>query len=745
MGRTSYLTATAAGALAALAVPQLAPAQSAPESASAAPVTELQEVVVTAQKRAESAQTTPIAITVYDSQALAQKGIVNIESLATSDTSLDFTWGAGGAEPYLTMRGVSSHDTTEVGDPAVSVATDGFFVNRPYGLLAAMYDVERVEVLRGPQGTLYGRNSTGGVVNIIDAKPTKDFDAEGSLEVGNYNTLNSTGMLNMPFSDVVQMRVAYSSDKHDGYRYVDTLNGNQPEYGDDGDTHSGRAEVAFYPTDHLYGLVTVQDSQIGGVGNVADMIPFVQSTTVPGDIVHSIPPIPSTTSFVNPSQTWQNIDEKTYKLDLEYDNLPGEAKLIYLGGYDSLEWHHSLPINGFLGEPFSTPQVFLQNEYPKTQNHELRVVSSPNGIFTWQAGLFFFQERSTNLDSYGVINPGAVNATTTFGFQFPVVEDISRAAYGQGAIKLTDDLKVSLGVRYTEDRKERTGVENFQAGGEYGISQYGAARFAKTTGHVGLDWTATSNSFEYAKVDTGYKAGGFTTCNSYEPEQVMSYEVGTKNRMLNNTLQMNASAFFNHYEDQQITTFVPSSVCISNSTVQNAGSSHIYGLEGELDALVDPVGKVDVNFTYLHARFVNFVAAPGLAAAVADCTPAANGNCQLAGNTLSNSPTWTVAVGLEHTWLLPSTLHLNGRIEGRYQSKQYFDPFNYASTTEGGYTLANANLDLVRGNWRVGAWVRNIANHTYFNNMEEFYTNSTYVYGFGAPRTYGVRVAVTLH
>jgi iron complex outermembrane receptor protein len=748
MGRICNYRAVTAGALATLAafaVPQLAPAQTASVSDSAAPAAELQEVVVTAQKRAESAQTTPIAITVYDAQALAQKGIVNIESLATSDTSLDFTWGSGGAEPYLTMRGVSSHDTSEVGDPAVAVATDGFFVNRPYGLLAAMYDVERVEVLRGPQGTLYGRNSTGGVVNVIDAKPTKDFQAGGSLEFGNYNALNTTGMLNMPFGDAVQMRVAYSSNKHDGYRYVETLNGNQPEHGDDEDTHSGRVEVAFYPTDHLYGLVTVQDTQIGGIGNVADIIPFVPSTTVPGDIVHSIPPLGSATNWVTPSQTWQSIDEKTYKLDLEYDNLPGAAKLIYLGGYDNLQWHHSLPLNGFLGEPFSVPQVFLQNEYPKTQNHELRVVSAPEGFFTWQAGLFFFEERSTDLNSYGVINPGSANAATTFQFAFPLVEDISKAAYGQGTIKLTDDLKVSLGVRYTEDRKERTGVQNLQVANIYGISQYGAARFSKTTGHVGLDWTATSDSFEYAKVDTGYKAGGFTTCNSYAPEQVMSYEVGTKNRALNNTVQLNASAFFNHYQDQQITTFVPSSVCISNSTVQNAGSSHIYGVEAELDALVDPVGKFDVNLTYLHARFVNFVAAPGLAAAVADCTPAGGGNCQLGGNTLSNSPTWTVAAGLEHNWLLPSSLHLNGRIEGRYQSKQYFDPFNYGSTTEGGYTLANANLDLARDNWRVGAFIQNIANHTYFNNMEEFYTNNNYVYGYGAPRTYGVRVEVTLH
>ena len=467
---------------------------------------------------------------------------------------------------------------------------------------------------------------------------------------------------------------------------------------------------------------------------------------IPGDVIHQIPPIGSTTTWTNYSPTWQDIDDKAYKMELDYDDLFAGTKLVYLGGYENLQWHHSLPLNGFLGMPFTTPQNFNQNEYPKTQNHELRLVSPTGGLFTWQAGLYYFEERSTNLASYGVLDPGAPNAQTLFGFYFPLVEDISKAAYGQGNVKLTDDLQLSAGVRYTRDQKERTGVLNLFIANSLDNSQYGAAEFSKTTGHVGLDWTPSNNTFEYAKVDTGYKAGGFTTCNPYAPEQVTAYEIGSKNRLLGNTLQMNVSGFFNHYRDQQITTFVPSSVCISNSTVQNAGGSHIYGVEGELDALAGPVGKVDLNFTYLHARFTDFVAAPGLKAAVADCTPeGTTGNCQLAGNTLSNSPTLTIAAGLEHNWKLPGALALNGRIEARYQSKQYFDPFNYASTTEGGYTLANAYIDLIHDKWRISAWIRNIANHTYFNNMEEFYTNSDYVYSFGPPRTYGMRVQVDLH
>jgi iron complex outermembrane receptor protein len=719
-------------------------AQTAPAGAAAAP-SELQEIVVTAEKREQSAQTTPVAITVYGADEIARKGITDIQSLSTNDTSLNFTYGAGGAEPYLTMRGISSHDTSEIGDPAVSVATDGFFVNRPYGLLASLYDIERIEVLRGPQGTLWGRNATGGVVNVVAAKPSDEFEAQGSVETGNYNTLNTTGVLNLPFSSMLQLRAAYDSEKHDGYRTVYTELGDEPNRGDDADSRSARVELAFKPSEHFTGLITVQTTQIGGVGDIAKLISFVPNPAIPGDILHVIPPLGSPTTWTNYSPTWQQIDDKVYKLELDYDALPGGAKLVYLGGYDNTQWHHSLPLNGFLGMPFDVPDVFLQNEYPKTLNQELRVVSPTGGFFEWQAGLFFFEERSTNLYSHAVLNPGGSNAEELIAFEFPLVEDESKAAYGQGRFNVTDDLHISAGVRYTHDDKERTGVLNLNFADEYGISQFGQTHSSKTTGHVGVEWNATNQSFEYAKVDTGYKAGGFTTCNPYAPETVTAYEVGSKNRLVGNTLQLNGTAFFNDYKNQQITTFVPSSVCVSNSTVQNAGGSHIYGLEGEITALVDPADRVNLNFTYLHARFTDFIAAPGLAAAVADCPVAtAQGNCQLAGNTLSNSPTWTIALGVEHTWTLPDSLALNGRIEDRYQTKQYFDPFNYASTTEQGYSLANAYLDLSgeasRAKWKVGAWIRNLTNKVYFNNMEEFYTNNDYVYSYGAPRTFGVRV-----
>lgn len=750
MARRVALTICLSALGSALAAWQPAAAQPAPlnkqSSASAAVPQQLQEVVVTAEKRAASEQTTPIAMTVYSGAQLRQNGIVNISTLATQDTSLNFSWANGGTAPFLAIRGISSTDVTEIGDPSVAVGTDGFFTNRPYGLLASLYDIKRIEVLRGPQGTLYGRNATGGVVNIITAKPTRHMEFRGSVQYGNYNTLDTTAMANIPISKSVQIRFAYASNKRDGYRKIFTELGVPAEQGGDQDTHSGRIEIAFEPTRNFHGLITVQDTQIGGTGNVEKLIPFVANPAIPGDILHVIPPIGNTKTWTNYSPTYQRLDDKQYRLKLEYDNLFAGNSLLFLGGYDNTQWHHSLPINGLFGTPNTTPYSFVQNEYPKTQNYELRLISPSHGLVTWVAGLYYFEERSTNLNSYTVENPGASNALTTFGFEFPLVEARSRAVYGQASVRLTKALRLSLGARYTKDNKERTGVENVPLFNLYGISQFGTSNSSKATWHVGLDWKPTQNSFEYIKADKGYKAGGFTTCNSYAPETVTSYEVGTKNQLDNNRLRVNFDGFFMNYKNKQVQMDVPSSVCISNSTVQNAGGAHIYGAEGSVDALLGSIGRANLNFTLLHARYSSFVAAPGIAAAVADCKPyGTTGNCQLAGNVLNNAPTLTISAGFEHGWSLPDGMTLDGRVQARYISKVRFDSFNYASTTQGGYTLTDVYLNLLRGHWTISGYVRNLSNHTYFSYMQENYTNGDYVYAFGAPRTYGVRVSVFMY
>src|SRR5580698_1634239 len=239
-----------------LATASVAADADAPAAASDA----LQEIVVTAQHKEENVQSTPIAMSVYTSDAVRENNIVDMASLSTFAPDVNFSTSEG--SPIITIRGISSLDVTENGDPAVAVNTDGFYVNRPYGLDATIYDVDRIEVLRGPQGTLNGRNAIGGAVNIVTAQPTDTFAAYASISYGNHNALSTQGMVNLPISDTVQLRAAFLTVSHDGYRN----NSPQPD-ADDADDKSGRVDLAFEPFENFRGLVTVQFTNEGGEGD----------------------------------------------------------------------------------------------------------------------------------------------------------------------------------------------------------------------------------------------------------------------------------------------------------------------------------------------------------------------------------------------------------------------------------------------------------------------------------------------
>jgi iron complex outermembrane receptor protein len=721
----------------------------------AAPAAEggLAEVVVTAEKRVESEQKTPISMNVISAAEIAQKGISDFATLATNDTSVNFS--SNGAEGYLTVRGVSSHDTTEIGDPAVPIVIDGFTTIRPYTLTTSLYDLQRIEVLRGPQGTLYGRNAEGGLVNVISQKPTKEFGAGGSAELGNFNTNNFTGYLNLPVFDNLQLRVSGSSRRHDGYRTITSADG-VPEYkADDEDSHSLRVQANYTPFDNFDAWFLFQSTQLGGAGFASENILFnYQNPADPNsDIIHNRPNLGDPRRFPLYGQLSQDIDDKVYKWQFAYSALPWNTTLTYLGGYDNVQWHHSSPIPTLLGADIGTPTVFIQNEYPKTTNHELRLTSDTSGPFLWQAGLYYFEERSTNLNSYGQTNPGGPDAANLLSFFFPLVDTKSHAAFGQASYIINDENKVTAGARYSRDTKSRDGTFNLDAFGLFGIDQHGESESSRTTYHVGYDWTPTNTNLVYAKFDTGYKPGGFTTCNPYQPETVKTFEVGTKNRFDDNRIQVNLAAFYNKYENQQVSAL--SSSCSSGTVVQNAGSSKIYGLEGSIDALFTEADKVDVGVTLLHARFDDFIASPtngtpALSACPATQTststdpttglPVSVTNCQLKGNMLPQAPNATLALGYEHTWKLPNDAGLNFRVEGKYQTKQYFDSFNFNDSEQEGYGQVNAYFGYTTEKWRVNIFGRNLADKVYLVDAAEVTTGGahTYRYGFGAPRTFGV-------
>ena len=684
--------------------------------------TALEEIVVTAEHKTESAQRTPIAMSVYGSDDLKKNGVTNIQDLSAIAEDVSFTDMQGA--PILTMRGISGLDPNENGDPAVSIDIDGFYLIRPYSLYATMYDLDRVEVLRGPQGTLNGRNSLGGAINIITAQPTMQEETYASLEYGNYDALSTQGMANIPVSDKLQVRMAFMTLSHTGYRN----NAPNPD-GDDADDKSGRVEVAFQPSTSFRGLITLQYTSEGGVGSITQNIPYIYTSS--GALNTNLPPGINSRQFTVGTAQNQTLQERLGRFNLIYDTDAVEFTL--LGGYDQTMFHKDVDNSS----PYLTPSVygFNENEFPDTYNGELRLSSRGGGPLQWQAGYFAFgQIEHLRTFAQAPLTNGGYD--DFFGFVYDTRAS-SRAGYAQASYQLTDALKLTAGARYTHDFKSEAGwYGDLSSNVSFSGNLYTSVSSSKTTYHLALDYDLTSANLLYGKVDTGYKAGGFNLgATTYQPETVTTYEVGSKNRFLADTLQLNLAAFYDNYANEQVNSFVTLASGHPVALTENAGKSRIYGAEGDLIYKVPVLGTLNASLDYLHARYTYFLSSSD------PSNPTVSGNVQLAGNTPPQAPTWSARLGLEHSWPVGDGT-LTGRIQSKLQSSSNFSFYDYSDTRQPSYASSDAYLTYApaQAHWKLTAFMKNLTNAVVYTLAQENQYIVAYSYQFLPPRTFGLRL-----
>jgi iron complex outermembrane receptor protein len=702
-------------------------------AAAAAEPDSLAEIVVTAEKTETSAQKTPISLAVYSGQDLVDRGVNNIADLVAADSSMTLTYSTG--MPIIAIRGVSSGNVTEIGDPAVSIGTDGVFINRPYGVFGGLYDIARVEILRGPQGTLFGRNSTGGSVDVITQRPTDKDEAGVTGEFGNYNLVEFQGFGNTVIADGLDMRFSFLSRSHAGYRDNAPVN----LRGDDADLHSARLQLSYEPSSSLKMWLLGQYTYSGGVGQVNQIVPFNYINGVGGEPVHSLPGgIGDGSSFPFYSQNDNSLRVIDLRGSVVY-TFPDAISLTYLGGYNEINYLRVQSINPFyLGTPATpiVPFIYENREKPTTINQELRLASAPGDRLSWQAGIYYFGEVSS-VNAQTIANPQGSNAGQGIAFLLPKVDASSRAAFGQIGFAFTDAFKVTAGARFTDDSRLRTGtfvLDPLQTGLPFvlNLPDGGSASSSKTTWSLDAAYQLTPINLLYAKASTGYKAGGFNNAESqYGPETVISYEMGSKNRFLDNHLEFNVDAYLMDYKDQQVTQFVAGPQSSGSITV-NAGRSRIYGLESSLAYQDDKLGRLQLSANYLHARYTQFQASAGWDSSI---------NLDLAGNTPPLSPTASISGQYEYPITIASGATITPRVSFKYQSKVYFVANNYPDETQGGYGLLDLGMDYVpqKGNWRVTGYVQNVANKHAFSDASEFYTFNNYELAYIPPMTYGLR------
>jgi len=664
----------------------------------------LEEIVVTAQKRSENLQSVPIAVTAVTGEELEKQGVVDVLALANVSPGVQVSTGVLG--PQINIRGITSTNSTEVGDPAVAFHVDGVYEGRPRSAAAPFFDVDRIEVLRGPQGTLYGRNATAGSVNIITNKPKPAFEASAAVEAGNFGLVSTTGVLNVPVSPWAAFRAAVETYKHHGY----TNNAPSPD-ANDADILAGRLHLLLTPADSFSVLLSGDVFRNTGiVGIQLRPLPFNADPFT----------FPINNSAGNPRN-----DQKQNGLSVTTNWTIGPGTLTYIGAYrnDALDTS---------GPSSTSPVPVAVALYQDQQSHELHMAGETS-LLKWLGGVFYYDEHQT-------VNVSVPSGPVTLGFIQNPVKAASKAAFTQETYSLLPDLRLTGGLRYSQDTKSRTG--GVYVNGGLVSPNLAADRWSAVNYRAAVDWDLTRFSLLYGSVATGYKAGGYmdgVPPNAYGPEHLTAYELGSKNRLLEDRLQLNLAGYYYDYKDYQVSYLGllfpedPNSPVITRTT--NAKKAVNYGAEAEVLFALTPHDRLNASVSWLHATYEN------LQLQFVDLF----GRSDYSGNRLVGAPEFSSNLGYEHTWTLGAAGNLTARSQLQYIGNLELDYHNFPLTHQGGYATTNANLIYTSpdARWIVELWGRNLTNKAYLvsaapNTNPADPTSGTGV--LGVPRTYGVRL-----
>ena len=763
--RIRYLGFTSAAALliGSAGLPHAALAQAAPAAQPGPPA--LAEVVVTAERREQSLQRTAVAVTAVSGQELIKRDIVNMDQLTQAVPALQAQQGTG---PYTSVivRGITTAVVNVFGDPSVAVNMDGVYLARPTSLHGLFYDLDRVEVLKGPQGTLYGRNATGGAVNLVSRQPAYALGGDLTAEYGNFNEFVASGDLNVPLGKTLAGRVAFQTVRHDGYFSDGT--------GDE-DQLAVRASLRWDPSETLKLLLRADYAHENDRGQGATAY---CSAASPLPVNSSGALCPVTGGFYGPSP-WTSIVTQSHTVTPPgLVPLPDTAfnKGIHWGVSEETDWKVLGGTLTFIPAFRSDDVSYLspvaggmirEIEHSHQTSAELRFASSTDQPLRYILGGYLFNGATSGTGIYDA-QTAHVNPVQVLG-----VSDFTYAVFGQATWAVTDRFRLVGGVRYTYERKKTDSQNTIYtyftpqayplvptgAFPLFGFAAVGSKSWDQTNWKAGLEFDVAPKSLLYANVSTGFKAGGFYfnpipgAPNTYDPEKVTSYTVGLKNRFLNDRVQLNLEAFDLEYTGQQIATLLFAQLgpaLIPYFPNQNAGKARIRGGEAEGQFLLTPNTLVSADVQYIDAKYQSLVYQSGVPAPVCPSTfvPPPNGpvfsiNCS--GRPELMTPKWTINLGAEQTVPLPNGGDLVVGVNTRHESSRFTN-------------LSYAPFTLVPGYWRTNATLtyntpdRRFSIAGYVNNIENRAVPEAVGTGLNfpgipllpvtlkPPRTFGVRL-----
>jgi iron complex outermembrane receptor protein len=713
--------------------------------------TQLEEVVVTAEKREENVQKVAASVSVIDAANLEARGIVDLRGLSNLLPMAQLNME--GATTQIFIRGIGQTSDSDTNSPAVAANIDGIYTPR-FVLSSSLFDVSQIEVLSGPQGTLYGRNAAGGAVNVTTKLPTDQFVDEGFVEVGNYRTAHLFNALNVPVSNDLQLRLAVDSNNHDGY----LTNGQ-----DDLDTIAARLVALYKPQDDLSVVFRGEYQNAAGNGSSSILAPLLNTQnpwyqpSIPGE------------HFFN--------QETVYKAgaDIKYDlGGPQNITLTYMPAYIDYWFEFNIPIGqpvqyfpnpGVPGNPLAGFYATLNvHDDAKQITNEFRVNGGDHNL-KWIFGLYqlYFGVSAPGLASFNIGNPTVFSGgpaqpyafATGGGETYDIVTDRSYAGFGEVTYSVLDNLRLTGGLRYSYDDDSTHGVSQ-ELIPVAGIALPPSAYSLALSDHRvdwkgGVEFDLDATSMAYATVQTGFIDGGFnidastSSASTFKPETLLAYTAGIKNRFFDGALQLNAEAFYYDYKDLQVSAF---NVSTGSNDQYNVPKSEIHGLQ--VDSIYRPFSRTtfDANVGLLRAVITSGVLPPiavyscGVPGAIPAYLCSPNSLINYKGQTLPNSPTVSASMGLTQQWDLPNGGLIEGRAATHYEASTWALFEHLQGLEKPAYTKTDLSLSyhLPNNGWRVGLWVKNVE-----NTATRVTPATTNVYGLQTwfldpPRTYGLRI-----
>ncbi len=697
----------------------------------------LEEIIITAERRQASLQDTAISVSAFSGEDLARAGIETSEHLAGITPGLQIQRDVIGK---VVIRGVGAENFTVAGDPGVAISADGVYLARSSVSIFDLFDLERVEVLRGPQGTLYGRNATGGAINFIANKPTDELQVAVSGDVGDFNKRRLEAALSGPLVEGRLLgRIAGLIHDRDGYtenifpgvgRGLDEL--------DNKDLRAGRLLLTWLPSDDLsieFKADVYRDD--------SNPVPY-KYTDDPLIFQGGIP-------FANPLAARERVVSQGYEfevpgLDIRIDEagrwdqdgvqatlnwqLPNGAnfKSITASREADFEWLND-------GDGLQAYLVnYFQVDTSEQFSQELQLSSSGAGPINWIVGLYYLTEDS---DSF-------IGIPLPLGADLPLAvlingesETEAVAVFGEIKYELTERLLLNLGLRFSQEEKQVFYVDDRSSLGGSAVTVDDDNDWDAATPKIGLEYFPREGLMFYGSVTQGFKSGGYNLLAvqpSYDEEEVTSFEVGMKGRFFDERMQLNTSLFYYDYSDMQV-----GKVQELSATIQNAAESTIYGAEVEMLALLSQQLQLSAGISLLQTEYDDFETQD----------PAPPGDIvNLEGNELPRAPAFTAALAATYTRPLAGggTLELWGNWQ--YTGEQFFTPFNRPSVSQDAYDVINAKITYRSPSqrWALTLYGDNLGDEEYFTNALESGVPLPGIdpvvpqFFLGAPRMWGLRI-----